>query len=88
MPLAIRPLVQAANFITITLLPRRIRQEYGFSRLPPQPVRRALVAGGAEYVKRALLPLMPERMRFHARRPVRARLTSTSADVTVGPDAV
>ncbi len=63
-PLAIRPLVQAANFITITLLPRRIRQEYGFSRLPPQPVRRALVAGGAEYVKRALLPLMPERMRF------------------------
>lgn len=63
-PLAVRPLVEAANFITVTLLPARIRAEYGFSRLPPQPVRSALVAGGAEYVKRALLPFMPGRMRF------------------------
>ena len=36
--LAVRPLVEAANFITITLLPSRIRAEYGFSRLPPQPL--------------------------------------------------
>jgi len=63
-PLAVRPLVEAVNFITITLLPRRIREEYGFSRIPPQPLRSALVAGGAEYVKRALLPLMPGRLRF------------------------
>ena len=62
--LAVRPLVEAANFITITLLPSRIRAEYGFSRLPPQPLRSALVAGGAEYVTRALLPQMPGRLRF------------------------
>jgi hypothetical protein len=27
-------------------------------------VRRALVAGGAEYVKRAVIPLLPERLRL------------------------
>jgi uncharacterized protein (DUF2236 family) len=63
-PLAARPLVEAANFVTITLLPERIRREYGFSRIPPQPLRSVLVAGGAEYVKRALLPVLPARMRL------------------------
>jgi uncharacterized protein (DUF2236 family) len=63
-PLAARPLVEAANFITITLLPRRIRDEYGFATIPPQPVRSAMVAGGAEYVKRIVLPLLPGRLRF------------------------
>ena len=63
-PLKFKPLVEAANFVTVTLLPGRIRREYGFSRLPPQPVRSALVAGGAEYVKRAVLPLLPGRVRF------------------------
>jgi len=63
-PLAVRPLVETANFITITLLPRQIRDGYGFSRLPPQVVRRALVAGGAEYVKRAVVPFLPERVRL------------------------
>jgi uncharacterized protein (DUF2236 family) len=63
-PLAVRPLVETANFITITLLPRQIREQYGFSKLPPQLLRRALVAGGAEYVKRAVVPLLPERVRF------------------------
>ena len=63
-PLAVRPLVEATNFITVTLLPDRIRSEYGFSRLPPQPLRSAVVAGGAEYVKRAVLPLLPRRLRL------------------------
>ncbi len=58
------PLLETANFITITLLPDRIRAQYGFSPLPPLMVRRALVAGGAEYVKRAVIPLMPARLRF------------------------
>lgn len=65
-PLVAKPLVEAANFVTITLLPERIRREYGFSRLPPQPLRTVLVAGGAEYVKRAVLPLLPPRLRFSA----------------------
>ena len=63
-PLAVRPLVEATNFVTVTLLPDRIRSEYGFSRLPPQPLRSAVVTGGAEYVKRAVLPLLPRRLRL------------------------
>jgi uncharacterized protein (DUF2236 family) len=63
-PWVAQPLLQTANFITITLLPDRIRRQYGFSPLPPLLVRRALVAGGAEYVKRAVIPLLPASLRF------------------------
>ena len=63
-PLVARPLLETVNFITVALLPDRIRREYGFSPLPPAPVRRALVAGGAEYVKRAVIPLLPDRLRL------------------------
>jgi uncharacterized protein (DUF2236 family) len=59
-----QPLLQTANFITIALLPDRIRDEYGFLPLPPAPVRKAVVAGGAEYVKRVLIPFLPERLRL------------------------
>ncbi len=63
-PLAARPLVEAVNFTTIALLPERIRREYGFLPLPPAWMRRALVSGGAEYVKRAVLPFLPPRLRY------------------------
>ncbi|MEA2430182.1 MAG: hypothetical protein QOI19_655 [Thermoleophilaceae bacterium] len=63
-PFVARPLLETVNFITIALLPDRIRREYGFSGLPPATVRRALVAGGAEYVKRAVIPLLPDRLRL------------------------
>jgi uncharacterized protein (DUF2236 family) len=63
-PLAARPLLETVNFVTIALLPDRIRREYGFSPLPPVFLRRALVAGGAEYVKRVLVPLLPDRLRL------------------------
>ena len=63
-PLAARPLVEAVNFVTVALLPPPIREEYGFRPLPPPWVRRALVAGGAEYVKRAVIPFLPERLRY------------------------
>jgi uncharacterized protein (DUF2236 family) len=63
-PWAARPLLETVNFITVALLPDRIRREYGFSPLPPQPFRRALVAGGAEYAKRAVIPLLPNRLRL------------------------
>src|SRR3954470_13513591 len=63
-PLVARPLVETVTFITIALLPGRLRREYGFSALPPVFVRRALVAGGAEYVKRAVIPLLPDRLRL------------------------
>jgi uncharacterized protein (DUF2236 family) len=61
-PWSARPLVETVNFITIALLPDRIRRQYGFLPVPPAIVRRALVAGGAEYVKRAVLPLLPQRL--------------------------
>jgi uncharacterized protein (DUF2236 family) len=63
-PLAARPLLELANFVTIGLLPDRIRREYGFARVPPVFVRKALVAGGAQYVRRALLPVLPDRLRL------------------------
>jgi uncharacterized protein (DUF2236 family) len=63
-PLVVRPLLETANFITIALLPARIRKQYGFAPLPPTVVRSAMVRGGAEYVKRVLLPLLPSRLRF------------------------
>ena len=63
-PLAARPLVEAVNFITVALLPERIRRQYGFLPLPPVWMRRALVAGGAEYVKRAVIPFLPARLRY------------------------
>jgi uncharacterized protein (DUF2236 family) len=63
-PWIARPLLETANFITIALLPDRIRREYGFSSLPPVALRKLVVAGGAEYVKRAVVPFLPDRLRF------------------------
>jgi uncharacterized protein (DUF2236 family) len=63
-PLLARPLLETANFITVALLPDSIRSQYGFFPLPPVFLRRALVAGGAEYVKRVVVPLLPDRMRL------------------------
>ena len=63
-PRLARPLVETANFITIALLPDQIRRQYGFSPLPPPIVRKAIVAGGAQYVRRAVVPLLPKRLRL------------------------
>ena len=63
-PWQARPLLETVNFITIGLLPDPIREQYGFSPLPPPIVRKALVTGGAAYVKRAVLPLVPDRLRL------------------------
>jgi uncharacterized protein (DUF2236 family) len=58
-----RPLVETVNFITIALLPDRIRSQYGFAPLPPAVVRKALVSAGAAYVRRGVLPLLPAHIR-------------------------
>jgi uncharacterized protein (DUF2236 family) len=63
-PWVAQPLLQTANFITIALLPDSIRDQYGFLPLPPAPIRKAVVAGGAEYVKRVLIPFLPDRLRL------------------------
>ena len=64
LPWVARPLLETVNFITIGLLPDEIRRQYDFSPLPPTVVRKALVAGGAEYVKRAVIPFLPDRLRL------------------------
>jgi uncharacterized protein (DUF2236 family) len=64
LPWVARPLVETVNFITVALLPDEIRRQYGFFPLPPVFVRKTLVAGGAEYVKRAVIPFLPDRLRL------------------------
>lgn len=60
-PLKVRPLVELANFITVGLLPGTIRRGYRFSW---DPARALAVRGGAEYVKRVLVPLLPSSLRY------------------------
>ncbi|MFZ0044142.1 MAG: oxygenase MpaB family protein [Solirubrobacteraceae bacterium] len=62
-PTLTRPLVETVNFITIALLPDRIRSQYGFLPLPPAAVRKAMVRAGAVYVRRGLLPVLPANLR-------------------------
>jgi uncharacterized protein (DUF2236 family) len=64
-PLAARPLLELANFVTIGLLPAKLRRQYG---LRWDPVRGLMLRIGAEYAKRVLLPLLPERIRYASRR--------------------
>lgn len=63
-PFVARPLLETVNFVTIALLPDPIRRQYGFSSLPPSFVRKAIVTGGAEYIKRAVIPFIPDRLRL------------------------
>lgn len=63
-PTLARPLLETVNFVTITLLPEPIRSQYGFSPLPPAPVRLALVTLGAEYLKRTVVPFLPAHLRL------------------------
>jgi uncharacterized protein (DUF2236 family) len=63
-PWVAQPLLETVNFITIALLPDRIRDEYGFAPVPPAFLRKALVRAGGEYVKRAVVPFLPDRLRL------------------------
>ncbi len=63
-PLLARPLLELANVITVGMLPGRLRRQYG---LRWDPVRGLAVRGGAEYVRRLLLPALPGRLRYAAR---------------------
>ncbi|MET0207314.1 MAG: oxygenase MpaB family protein [Thermoleophilaceae bacterium] len=63
-PWMTQPLLETVNFITIALLPDRIRNEYGFAPVPPAFLRKALVRAGGEYVKRAVVPFLPDRLRL------------------------
>ncbi len=60
-PLAARPLLELANQITIGLLPGSIRRMYGFRW---DPVRGLAVRANAEYLRRFVIPVLPERLRI------------------------
>jgi uncharacterized protein (DUF2236 family) len=60
-PLAGRPLLELSNFVTIGLLPERLREQY---QLGWDPARSLVLFGGAQYARRLLMPLLPERLRF------------------------
>lgn len=62
-PLAARPLLELANFITVGLLPARIRRQYG---LWWDPGRSLLLRAGAESTKRLVVPVLPGRFRFRS----------------------
>jgi uncharacterized protein (DUF2236 family) len=59
-PLHLRPVVELVNQITVGLLPSQIRRLYRFSW---DPLRSVALHGGAEYVKRVVVPVLPERVR-------------------------
>jgi len=69
-PLAARPLVELANFVTVGLLPARIRAQYGFSW---DPARGLMLRGHTEYARRLVVPLLPGRLRYNARRHLSER---------------
>jgi len=60
-PLAARPLVELVNQITIGLLPREVRRLYGFRW---DPLRGLATRGGAEYLRRVVVPILPGRLRL------------------------
>jgi uncharacterized protein (DUF2236 family) len=60
-PLHLRPVLELVNQVTVGLLPPAVRRQYGFSW---DPVRSVALHGGAEYLKRVVVPALPERMRM------------------------
>ena len=60
-PLHLRPVLELVNQITVGLLPPQVRRQYGFTW---DPLRSVALHGGAEYVKRVVVPVLPERVRM------------------------
>jgi uncharacterized protein (DUF2236 family) len=60
-PLRFRGLLELANQVTIGLLPPPVRRMYGFRW---DPLREVALHGGAEYVRRVLVPVLPEGVRL------------------------
>ena len=63
-PVRFKPLLELVNQITVGLLPAELRRGYGFSW---DPARSVALHGGAEYLKRVVVPLLPERLRVTSR---------------------
>jgi uncharacterized protein (DUF2236 family) len=61
LPPHLLPVRELVNQVTVGLLPREVRRLYGFRW---DPVRAAAVRGGQEYVRRLVVPLLPDRVRL------------------------
>jgi uncharacterized protein (DUF2236 family) len=59
-PLHLRPLRELVNQVTVGLLPPSIRRQYGLSW---DPLRSVALHGGAEYVRRVVVPVLPAGLR-------------------------
>src|SRR6478672_13020205 len=57
LPAVLRPAWEAVNFVSAGFLPAKLREGYGFTWTP---AHRALLAGSAQYVRRAVVPLLPD----------------------------
>ena len=55
-PFVARPLLEMANFITVGLLPKRLREMYRFGW---DPARGLALETGAQYTRRLLVPFLP-----------------------------
>jgi uncharacterized protein (DUF2236 family) len=60
LPLVLRPAMEVIKVITASLMPPRLRRDYG---LPWDPVRAAMLAGSRQGVRRIAMPLLPRRLR-------------------------
>jgi uncharacterized protein (DUF2236 family) len=69
-PLRLRPLLEAANFVTVGLLPANVRDQYGFRW---DPLRGLALRGHTEHARRLLVPLLPGRIRYADRAHLRAQ---------------
>ena len=70
--------------MTVGLLPPGVRRQYGFSWDPARALARR---GGAEYLKRVVVPLLPQRRALRAQRAGRSGLTPRGAASAPGPQA-
>jgi uncharacterized protein (DUF2236 family) len=59
--IAMRPLLELSNFVTVGLLPPTLRDQYG---LAWDSARELTFRIGAEYTKRLVLPLLPPTVRY------------------------
>jgi uncharacterized protein (DUF2236 family) len=60
LPLVLRPGMEAVKVVTASLMPPRLRRDYG---LRWDPVRAAMLMGSREWTRRIAMPLLPRRLR-------------------------
>lgn len=60
LPLPLKPVGVALNQISVGFLPSALRREYGFRW---DPARRALLFASTQYMKRMIVPLLPDAVR-------------------------